>query len=88
MSTIQQSKISVWNKRVNLNFQIRGHGPALIYFHPAAGLGWDPFLEKLAQSYTIYAPEFRALLWAIPMQFTKSTISPMRYSSMRKRSVA
>lgn len=58
MSTIQQSKISVWNKRVNLNFQIRGHGPALIYFHPAAGLGWDPFLEKLAQSYTIYAPEF------------------------------
>ena len=53
-----QQKVPVWNRRIDLNFQIRGHGPALIYFHPAAGLGWDPFLEKLAKSYTVYAPEF------------------------------
>jgi pimeloyl-ACP methyl ester carboxylesterase len=53
-----QQKVPVWNRRVDLNFQIRGQGPALIYFHPAAGLGWDPFLEKTAESYTVYAPEF------------------------------
>ena len=53
-----QQKVPVWNRRVDRNFQIRGQGPALIYFHPAAGLGWDPFLEKLAESYTVYAPEF------------------------------
>ena len=60
MNTLSHSqpKVPVWNRRVNLNFQIRGQGPALIYFHPAAGLGWDPFLEKLAESYTVYAPEF------------------------------
>ena len=53
-----QQKVPVWNRRIDMNFQIRGQGPALIYFHPAAGLGWDPFLEKLAESYTVYAPEF------------------------------
>ena len=60
MSTTQETarKASVWNGRINLNFRIRGQGPTLVYFHPAAGFAWDPFLEKLSESYTVYAPEF------------------------------
>jgi pimeloyl-ACP methyl ester carboxylesterase len=50
--------IPVWNGEINLDVQIRGAGPALIYFHPAAGMAWDPFLEQLARRFTIYAPEF------------------------------
>lgn len=51
-------KVRVWDQRLDLTFQVCGQGPALIYFHPAAGPGWDPFLDKLAESYTVYAPEF------------------------------
>ncbi|QKD01950.1 alpha/beta fold hydrolase [Mesorhizobium loti] len=55
---VENRKVAVWGGEVELNFQIRGSGPVLIYFHPAAGLGWDPFLERLAEIYTVYAPEF------------------------------
>lgn len=51
-------KVSVWDRKIDLNAQVRGTGPALIYFHPAAGMAWDPFLERLAESYTIHALEF------------------------------
>lgn len=57
-STIEERKIKAWNDQVTLTFQVRGAGPDLIYFHPAAGPGWDPFLEELARDYTIYAPQF------------------------------
>ena len=33
-----------------------GKGPPLVYLHPAAGLAWDPFLERLAAQRTIHAP--------------------------------
>lgn len=53
-----QKKVSVWNERVDLTFQIQGQGPSLIYFHPAAGPARDPFLDTLAEFFTVYAPEF------------------------------
>ncbi|WP_321390278.1 alpha/beta hydrolase [Emcibacter sp.] len=49
--------VSVWNDKINMRVRIAGSGPALIYFHPAAGLYWDEFLDRLAQDYTVYAPE-------------------------------
>ncbi|QDF37497.1 alpha/beta hydrolase [Bradyrhizobium symbiodeficiens] len=60
MTTLKETtkKTSVWNGRINLNFRIKGQGPALVYFHPAAGLAWDPFLDKLSERFTIHAPEF------------------------------
>ncbi len=73
-------KVPVWNKRIHLNFQIRGRGPALIYFHPAAGLAWDPFLEKLSESYTYTHRNFRERQWAIRMPFNSWTICRMRCS--------
>ena len=32
-------------------------GPPLVFFHGAMGLVWDPFLDALAETHTVYAPE-------------------------------
>ena len=42
----------------NVRVKVAGAGKPLIYFHPASGLVWDPFLSALADEYTVYAPEF------------------------------
>jgi pimeloyl-ACP methyl ester carboxylesterase len=33
-----------------------GHGPPLLYLHAAGGPIWDPFVEGLAERYTVHAP--------------------------------
>ena len=35
----------------------KGRGPAIVFFHGPWGLAWDPFLDELARSFTVYAPE-------------------------------
>jgi pimeloyl-ACP methyl ester carboxylesterase len=35
----------------------KGRGPAVVFFHGPFGLTWDPFLDDLAGSFTVYAPE-------------------------------
>lgn len=50
--------VEVADGRIKMRVKIGGDGPPLVYFHPAAGLMWDPFLTRLAEHYTIYAPEF------------------------------
>jgi pimeloyl-ACP methyl ester carboxylesterase len=50
--------LAVWDNKLRLRVKVAGHGPALVYLHPAAGLMWDDFLSRLAQDYTVYAPEF------------------------------
>jgi pimeloyl-ACP methyl ester carboxylesterase len=54
---IEQRDVPVWDGRVELGVQIAGSGPPLVFLHPAPGLAWDPFLEQLAESYTVYAPQ-------------------------------
>ncbi|MEZ2389713.1 alpha/beta fold hydrolase [bacterium RCC_150] len=56
--TISETTIPVWDGRINMRVKVAGAGAPLVYFHPAAGLAWDPFLSHLAESYTVYAPEF------------------------------
>lgn len=59
MSTqLEDRTVTTWNGEVTLRLRVGGSGPALIYLHPSAGLAWDPFLDLLAQQYTVYAPEF------------------------------
>lgn len=64
MTTLQQGPeiteeaIPVWNGKLNIRVKVAGAGAPLLYLHPAAGLAWDPFLSHLAESYTVYAPEF------------------------------
>lgn len=57
-SAITQRSVPVWNGRIDIKVKVAGAGAPLLYLHPAAGLVWDPFLCHLAESYTVYAPEF------------------------------
>jgi pimeloyl-ACP methyl ester carboxylesterase len=49
--------VSVWQGRVRMRVLSKGHGPALVFFHGPWGLTWNPFLDELAQSFTVHAPE-------------------------------
>jgi len=49
--------VKVFDEKIDLNVQIAGNGPAIVYLHPAGGLYWDEFLDKLAETHTVYAPE-------------------------------
>jgi pimeloyl-ACP methyl ester carboxylesterase len=37
--------------------QVKGEGPAVVYFHGPWGLEWGPFLEELARAFKVLAPE-------------------------------
>jgi len=54
---IDERVVPVLEGRLELGVQVAGTGPPLVYLHPAAGLAWDPFLERLAETYTVYAPQ-------------------------------
>ena len=57
MVAVQERTLSVWNARIHPRVKIGGQGPPLVFFHGAYGLEWDPFLENLSQTHTVYAPE-------------------------------
>ncbi|SFC19438.1 alpha/beta fold hydrolase [Streptomyces aidingensis] len=50
--------VETWNGEVTLRVRVAGSGPPLVYLHAAGGLVWDPFLARLAEDWTVYAPEF------------------------------
>lgn len=56
--TITEKSVDVWGGQLTINVKIAGAGSPLVYLHPAAGPGWDPFLSHLTDHYTVYAPEF------------------------------
>lgn len=49
--------LPVWQGRVSMRVVSKGTGPALIFFHGPWGLHWSPFLDALAQHFTVHAPE-------------------------------
>ncbi|MCS7275576.1 MAG: alpha/beta fold hydrolase [Dehalococcoidia bacterium] len=49
--------LEVWQGRVKVSVKTAGDGPPLVYFHAAAGLRWDDFLDGLARHFTVHAPE-------------------------------
>jgi pimeloyl-ACP methyl ester carboxylesterase len=53
---LREEVVPVGDGRVNLRVQVRGNGPPLVFLHPAGGMFWDPFLDGLAESRTVYAP--------------------------------
>ena len=57
MVAVQERILSVWAGQIQPRVKIAGNGPPLVFFHGAYGLTWDPFLDTLAQQYTVYAPE-------------------------------
>jgi pimeloyl-ACP methyl ester carboxylesterase len=55
---VRDEAVEVWNRRITMRVKVAGAGEPLLYLHAAAGLVWDPFLSRLAEHYTVYAPEF------------------------------
>ena len=53
---IREQTLSVWQNRVRMRVLSDGSGPPLVYYHGPWGLTWDPFLQALAQRFTVYAP--------------------------------
>jgi pimeloyl-ACP methyl ester carboxylesterase len=57
VTTPDARTVSVWGDRVHIRVLSKGRGPAVVFFHGPWGLAWDPFLDELARSFTVYAPE-------------------------------
>jgi len=57
MAAPQQQTVTVWQGQVPLRVHVKGAGPAVVFFHGPWGLTWGAFLDALAQSFTVYAPE-------------------------------
>jgi pimeloyl-ACP methyl ester carboxylesterase len=57
MIEAQHRTAPVWQSRVPFRVHVKGDGPPLVYFHGPWGLAWGPFLDALAQRFTVYAPE-------------------------------
>jgi len=57
MIEAQHRTAPVWQSRVSFRVHVKGNGPPLVYFHGPWGLGWGPFLDGLAERFTVYAPE-------------------------------
>lgn len=55
--TTRAETVKVWQDRVPLTIHVMGEGPALVFFHGPWGLTWGPFLDALAERFTVYAPE-------------------------------
>jgi pimeloyl-ACP methyl ester carboxylesterase len=54
---MREQTIPVWQGQVRLRVLSSGTGPALVFFHGPWGLAWDPFLDALAEGFTVHAPE-------------------------------
>ena len=48
--------ISVRHCNFEAKVKVGGSGPPLVYLHAAGGPIWDPFVEWLTESFTVYAP--------------------------------
>jgi pimeloyl-ACP methyl ester carboxylesterase len=56
-AAVRDETVEVGGGRIRLHVKVAGEGPPLLYFHPLSGLAWQPFLDRLAERHTVYAPE-------------------------------
>ena len=54
---VRDEVVEVWDGRLQLHVKVCGSGSPLVFFHPLPGLHWEPLLDRLAERYTVYAPE-------------------------------
>jgi len=51
-------RLRLWQDKIETEVEIAGSGPALVYLHGPYGLAPDlDFVERLARSFTVYAPK-------------------------------
>ncbi len=58
MAEIRTETVGVLGDLLNIKVDVAGRGEPLVFLHSAGGLQWDPFLQGLADRYTVYAPYF------------------------------
>ena len=54
---VHDEVVEVCDGRLRLHVKVAGNGPPVVFFHPLPGLEWQPLLDRLAERYTVYAPE-------------------------------
>ncbi len=57
MVAAQDKTVKAWRGQIETRVKVAGDGPPVVFLHGAYGLQWDPFLDQLAQSHSVYAPE-------------------------------
>jgi pimeloyl-ACP methyl ester carboxylesterase len=57
MTSTTERAVRVWDGELEVRVRVAGGGRPLVYLHPAAGLLWDGFLDRLAERWTVLAPE-------------------------------
>jgi pimeloyl-ACP methyl ester carboxylesterase len=68
---VRDETLALWDGQVKMHVKIGGSGPPLLYFHAASGLVWDPFVDRLAGRYTVYAPEHPGTSPEVPREIHK-----------------
>ena len=53
---MREEIVPVGGGRIDMRVQVAGEGPPLVFLHNAGGMVWDPFLEEIARTRTVYAP--------------------------------
>ena len=53
---MREEIVPVGGGRIDLRVQVAGEGPPLVFLHNAGGMVWDPFLDEIARTRTVYAP--------------------------------
>jgi pimeloyl-ACP methyl ester carboxylesterase len=56
-ATVREEVVTVWGGRLDMHVKVAGSGPPLLFVHSAGGPRWIPFLDWLAASHTVYAPD-------------------------------
>jgi pimeloyl-ACP methyl ester carboxylesterase len=54
---VRDEVVDVCDGRLHIHVKVAGDGPPVVFFHPLPGLEWQPFLDRLAEHHTVYAPE-------------------------------
>ncbi len=57
MPATSERTVSLWENRVTAHVKVAGQGQPLVFLHSGYGLVWNDFLDELAGSFTVYAPE-------------------------------
>lgn len=57
MAAPEVRRLKLWQNRIDTEVEVAGSGPPLVYLHGPWGLATDrPFIAKLAEGSTVYAP--------------------------------
>ncbi len=57
MAAVEERRLRLWQETIETEVTIRGSGPPLVFLHGQWGLRADAdFLDRLAQTHTVYAP--------------------------------